>query len=470
MVLLMAVIVNKFKKPIILGAATFVVSSLATYATGWVPAGYVTAAICGSSLFCAQKPSTSFWDRFKQSCGETLEKVNHFLRSFQLSNIQTVVVALGSVVGAHEWQVLVHDNGLGWAIIGGTLGGAATFSILNYKGMIRPMNPPTRLNPNVTEITPASLLHLDSPCTLRVSYTYFKSKKTVSGTVACSSAGSAIECAKLNPEFREKHKCFFESADTTADECRAFVLSRPASEIDPDFNLAVATEHYNYMKFGLRVPSTDKKENKPELSEEQKSCREALLATDGTDMIYPVALFPNSVIPRSIERAAILAVDQIKTAALRVALALPTQPGIIWSSQDRESAVREAAQAGARKGAETVACELAQKGKFVAGVPFAGAFAGAMQGVQAGVRSALTMINIGNGLIQAELDGEIAGRQAGLQLIINGLALSPILINTREHPSLAYQLTLIREQLKKEIEIEQQDADKSTTSLDSSSV
>ncbi len=345
-------IVEQFKNKALIGAGIVTVSAITTYATGYSAVGYMTAAACGSYVY--SQPSTTS-SRCLQIFLDTLEKVKRFFHSFPLTPIPITAVALSSSAGT----LIAHVSGFGMGgsvVVGCAVGGLSMLAVLNRNGYVRSIEPlPLPVDPNRFEVTTDSLLHLDSPITLGV---YYGDPRNINPLhrVACPSAGSAIECAKLLPDYRKKHRSFFERAGRTTDDCRVFILTRPDREFDPNLDpLAEFTNYYNRMKFDiLPVPnhSSGTPRARPPQSESQKRCRDALVETDVAEIIYPRATITEDIINRAVRRAVKQAFKELRIEeSFDPATPLEVLEGVLEGAQIfARGVVRSVAAAGMREG------------------------------------------------------------------------------------------------------------------------
>jgi len=366
-------IVEQIKTQALIAAGVVTVSAITSYATGYSAVGYMTAAACGSYFY--SRPATTS-SRCLQIFLDTLEKVKRFFHSFPLTPIPITAVALSSSAGTLIAHVI--GFGMGGRVVGCAVGGFSMLAVLNRNGYVRSIEPlPLPVDPNRFEVTTDSLLHLDSPITLGV---YFGDLRTINPIhrVACPSAGSAIECAKLLPPFRRQHRSFFERAGRTADECRAFILTRPANEFDPNLDpLAEFSNYYNRMKFDiLPVPNhpTGTPKARPPQSESQKRCRDALVETDVAEIIYPRATITDDIINRAVRRAVKQAFKQVRIeASFDPATPPEIVEGVLEGAQIfARGVVRAVADAGMRE-RQFQAGSLYDGALFAAGVALAAA-------------------------------------------------------------------------------------------------
>jgi hypothetical protein len=344
-------VVEQIKNQALIAAGVVTVSAITSYATGYSAVGYMTAAACGS-YFYSQPATTS--SRCLQIFLDTLEKVKRFFHSFPLTPIPITAVALSSSAGTLIAHVI--GFGMGGRVVGCAVGGFSMLAVLNRNGYVRSIEPlPLPVDPNRFEVTTDSLLHLDSPITLGV---YFGDLRTINPIhrVACPSAGSAIECAKLLFLFRKQHRSFFERAGRTADECRAFILTRPANEFDPNLDpLAEFTNYYNRMKFDIlpvQNHPTGTPKARPPQSESQKRCRDALVETDVAEIIYPRATITDDIINLAVRRAVKQAFKEVRIeASFNPATPPEIVEGVLEGAQIfARGVVRAVADAGMREG------------------------------------------------------------------------------------------------------------------------
>jgi hypothetical protein len=411
----------------------------------------ISAAICGIGglgygIYWWSQPS-ALVPRLHEFSNDTAERVSRVWGSHQLSNGQVA----GVVVAAGAGMLGLMQYGTVSAIAGGAAGAMGAVGLMNLAGVVHPVDLPR--NPAQFVITPDSILHLDHFC-FEIGGVYHGDEQHFNpqAFVKCTSSGAAIECAKLHPYWQAQHKGFFESSGRTADECRAFILSRPLAEIDPHLNEgkhAGLRAYFVGYKFDT-LPSTPQSP-RPARKPEQLECRQAFESTRGKEIVYPRAQLTPAVIDSAITQAVAQvmrpeALDPILRRAVQalVAAAHPLT-GPLQLAQ-YEAALRANAQTGAHAAAQIAAQEGRRAGVFRSGVLASSALAGA----RAGVAQAEAALMRGRAM---GIDyGQAAGVQAGNLAVIRAAG-NPIVAFMQDPVDMAYLLTGIRKQVFAEVRV-----------------